>query len=42
MRYFWDVEISDMVNIEVKINNGTSLETADDAISVSYRTGYRF
>ena len=42
MRYFWDVEIQDLTNVVITINNGTSLETAADPITVSFSTGYRF
>ena len=42
MRYFWDIEIQDLTNVVITINNGTSLETAADPITVSFSTGYRF
>ena len=32
MRYFWDVEILEMTNVDIRINNGTSLTTANDPI----------
>ena len=36
MRYFWDIEFDVTNNVLVTINNGTSLKTADDPITVSY------
>ena len=42
MRYFWDVEIIEMTNVVIALNNGTSLQTANDPITVSFSTGYRF
>lgn len=42
MRYFWDVNIEELSNVVITINNGTSLMTADDPITVGFTTGYRF
>ena len=42
MRYFWDIIFDETQNVQVSINNGTSLETADDPIVVSFATGNRF
>lgn len=42
MRYFWDLEIQELTNVVITINNGTSLETAADPITVSFTTGYKF
>ena len=42
MRYFWDVNVGQMTNTIITINNGTSLLTADDPITVGFTTGYRF
>jgi len=42
MRYFWDVNIDEMTNVVTTINNGTSLLTANDPITVGFTTGYRF
>lgn len=42
MRYFWDVDIKELTNVVITINNGTALETANDPITVSFSTGYRF
>jgi hypothetical protein len=42
MRYFWDVEIKELTNVVITINNGTALETANDPITVSFSSGYRF
>ena len=42
MRYFFDIEMYEMTNVVISINNGTSLETANDPITVSFLTGTRF
>lgn len=42
MKYFWDIEIKEITNVVITINNGTSIETAADPITVSFSTGYRF
>ena len=42
MKYFWDIDIDELANVDITINNGTSLETAADPISVSFSSGYRF
>eukprot|EP00354_Favella_ehrenbergii_P007248 CAMPEP_0170459780 /NCGR_PEP_ID=MMETSP0123-20130129/6353_1 /TAXON_ID=182087 /ORGANISM="Favella ehrenbergii, Strain Fehren 1" /LENGTH=31 /DNA_ID= /DNA_START= /DNA_END= /DNA_ORIENTATION= len=31
-----------MTNVDIKISNGSSFKTADDEVSVNFRTGYRF
>jgi len=41
-RYFWDIEVYTMTNVLINLNNGTSLETANGPITVSFSTGYRF
>ena len=41
-RYFWDLEVSQITNVDMFINNGTSLAAANDPIAVSLSTGYRF
>ena len=42
MRYFYDVEVLNMTNVDMLISNGTSYETANDTVKVSFSTGYRF
>lgn len=42
MRYFFDIELYEMSNVVISINNGTSLETANDPIEVGFLTGTRF
>ena len=42
MRYFYDIEITNVTNVNIQINNGTSFETANDPVKVTFRSGYRF
>ena len=42
MRYFYDVEVLNMTNVDMLISNGSSYETANDTVKVSFSTGYRF
>ena len=42
MRYFYDIELTNVTNVDIYINNGTSFTTANDPIQVSFRSGYRF
>ena len=41
-RYFFDIEILNQTNVKIDINNGTSFETANDPVSVNFRSGYRY
>ena len=40
--YFWDVEFTTRTNVVAQLNNGTSVFTANDPITVSSTTGNRF
>lgn len=42
MRYFYDIEFQDLANVEITINNGTSLQKAKDTVKVGFSSGYRF
>ena len=42
MRYFFDINVTNMTNVDIVINNGTSLQTAGDSVTVGFRSGYRF
>ena len=41
-KYFWDIDFYLQTNIVAQLNNGTSLFTANDPITVSGNTGTRF
>ena len=41
-RYFWDVEFYERTNVIIQLNNGTSLFTANDPITVSTAAGNRY
>ena len=41
-RYYFDITFERMQNVIIYLNNGTRSEQADDPISVSFFTGYRF
>ena len=41
-KYFWDIDFYLQRNIVAQLNNGTSLFTANDPITVSGNTGTRF